>query len=123
MAADNLETADKWTEYVNAKDIDAVLNISHHYIEMIGPMGASAGHDTLAEWVKNSGINLTTKTRYAKGNCVVYEQEGRRENENGHVMVYTFMEVKDGKIKRIARFDSIDEAFGYCSMSEEDLVG
>ncbi|WP_033543807.1 hypothetical protein [Planococcus sp. CAU13] len=120
--ADNIETADKWTDNVNAKDVTAVLKLSDRHIEMIGPMGASEGHDTLAEWVKNSGINLSTKSRYAKGDCIIFEQEGRWENENGHVMVYTFMEIKEGKVKRIARFDSLDEAFGYCAMSEEDLV-
>lgn len=120
--ATNIETADKWIENVNAKDVGAVLKTSDRNIELIGPMGASAGHETLAEWVKNSGINLSTQSRYAKGDCVVYEQEGRWENENGQVMVYTFMEVKDGKVKRIARFDTLDEAFGYCAMSEEDLV-
>lgn len=118
----NIETADKWTESVNRKDVAAVLKISDRNVELIGPRGASAGHDILAEWVKNSGIHLSTKSRYAKGDCVVYEQEGRWENENGHVMVYTFMEMKEGKVKRIARFDSLDEAFGYCTMSEEDLV-
>lgn len=120
--ANNIETADKWIENVNAKDVAAVLKISDRNIELIGPMGASAGHEMLAEWVKNSGIILSTQSRYAKGDCVVYEQEGRWENENGQVMVYTFMEVKDGKVKRIARFDTLDEAFGYCAMSEEDLV-
>lgn len=120
--ATNIETADEWTEKVNAKDVAAVLKISDHNIEMIGPMGAAAGHDTLAQWVKNSGINLTTTSRYAKGDCVVYEQEGRWEDENGQVMLYTFMEIKEGKVKRIARFDTLDEAFGYCAMNEEDIV-
>lgn len=118
----NIETADKWIENVNAKDVDAVLKISDRNVELIGPMGASAGHETLAEWVKNSGISLSTQSRYAKGHCVVYEQEGRWENESGQVMVYTFMEIKEEKVKRIARFDTLDEAFGYCGMSEEDSV-
>src|SRR5690606_13320057 len=93
----NIETADQWTESVNRKDVPAVLKISDRNVELIGPRGTSAGHDILAEWVKNSGIHLSTKSRYAKGDCVVYEQEGKWENENGHVMVYTFMEVKEGK--------------------------
>lgn len=118
-----IETADKWTEKVNAKDIDAVLELSDHNIELIGPSGsASAGHDTLAEWVRNSDVRLSTKSHYAKGDCVICEQEATWGHESGHVMLYTLMEIREGKVHRIARFDSLDGAFGYCSLSEEDKV-
>lgn len=117
-----IETADLWTEKVNAKDVPAVLGSSNTNIELVGPGGASAGHETLAQWVESSEVHLKTLTRYAKGGSVVFEQEGTWENQNGHVMVYTFMEIKDGKVVRIARFDSLDEAFGFSGLSERDKV-
>ncbi|TAA72051.1 nuclear transport factor 2 family protein [Planococcus salinarum] len=117
-----IETAEKWTEKVNAKDVGAVLEISDHNIELLGPLGASEGHETLAEWIRNSDIRLATKSHYAKGDCVICEQEATWEHESGHVTVYTFMEIREGKVHRIGRFDSLDEAFGYCPLSEEDKV-
>lgn len=121
--ANNVETADKWTEKVNAKDVEAVLELSDHNIELIGAGGsASAGHDTLAEWVRNSDMHLTTQSHYAKGDCVICEQEATWKHDRGNAILYTLMIIREGKVHRIARFDGLDEAFGFCSLSEEDKV-
>lgn len=117
-----IRAADLWTEKVNAKDIQGVLKVSDSNIEMVGPRGTTAGHDTLAQWVEGSGLQLITKTRYAKGGTVVYEQQGVWEDQNGQVTVYTVMEVENGKVTRVSRYDTLDEAFGTSGLSEEDRV-
>ncbi|RNF38687.1 nuclear transport factor 2 family protein [Planococcus salinus] len=117
-----IETADLWTEKVNAKDVKGVLAVSDSNIEMVGPRGTAAGHETLTQWVEDSGLHLTTVTRFAKADTVVYEQQGTWENQDGQVTVYTVMEVENGKVTRVSRYDTLDEAFGTSGLSEEDRV-
>lgn len=117
-----IETADQWTDCVNAKDIDGVLSLSATSVEISGPRGTAAGHDMLAQWVENSGIQLRTLARYVKDGKVIYEQKASWENEDGEVILYSFFLVKEGKVMQIARFDLLEDAFGSSGLSEEDLV-
>lgn len=117
-----VETANVWTDRVNAKDVEGVLEVSDSNIELIGPRGSAAGHETLAQWVEKTGIHLTTVSRYVKGDKVVYEQRGVWENQDGEVTVYTLMEIREGKVTRLARFDALDDAFGTSGLSEEDKM-
>lgn len=119
---ETINIADGWVEKVNAKDIEGMLELSDHNIELMGPRGSAVGHDTLKQWAEESGIRLTTVTRYAKGDKVVFEQEGTWEDQNGQVTVFTFMEIKNGKVIRISRFDTLDDAFGDSGLKDEDKV-
>ncbi|HSP21643.1 MAG TPA: nuclear transport factor 2 family protein [Planococcus sp. (in: firmicutes)] len=118
-----IETADEWMERVNAKDVAGLLAVSDHNIEMIGPAGSGVGHDTLKQWVmENSHIHLATQNRYAKGDKVVYEQVGTWDDERGKVTIYTYMEIKHNKVCEIARYDTLDDAFGSSGLNEEDKI-
>lgn len=117
-----IKTADDWIEKLNAKDIEGVLEVSDHNIELMGPMGSASGHETLRQWVEGSKLHLTTVTRYAKDKKVVYEQEGTWEDQNGQVTIYTFMEIKNGKVARISRYDSLDDAFADSGLNEENII-
>lgn len=117
-----IETADKWNERLNAKDVAGVLAISDHNIEMIGPAGSAAGHDTLKQWIENSHIHLVTRNRYAKRDKVIYEQLGTWDDERGEVVLYTYMEIKNNKVCEIAHYDTLDDAFGSSGLSEEDKI-
>lgn len=119
---ETINIADGWVEKVNAKDIEGMLELSDHNIELMGPRGSAVGHDTLKQWAEESGIRLTTVARYAKGDKVVFEQEGTWEDQNGQVTVFTFMEIKNGKVVRISRFDTLDDAFGDSGLKDEDKV-
>lgn len=117
-----IETADAWIDRINAKDVEGVLEVSDHNIEMIGPRGSGVGHETLRQWAESSGIHLKTQTRYQKGSKVVYEQQGTWADQRGQVTVYTYMEIKNGKVCGIARYDTLDDAFGSTGLSEEDKI-
>lgn len=117
-----IQTADAWVDKVNAQDVEGVLEVSDPNIELIGPRGAGFGHDLLVQWMENTGVRLHTITRYANDHCVVYEQEAVWENQDGHVIIYTFMEIKNGKVTRIERFDNSDDAFSTSGLSEEYKV-
>ena len=117
-----IKIADQWTRKVNERDIKGVLEVSDPHIELVGPRGTAEGHDILEQWIKESGIKMETKGHYAKGNEVICVQKATWENQNGHVTIYTFMEIKNGKVHRLGRYDTLDDAFGQCQLSEEDKV-
>ena len=117
-----IDTADVWVDKVNAQDVEGVLEVSDSNIELVGPRGAGFGHDLLVQWMENTGVRLHTIARYANDHSVVYEQEAVWENQDGHVIVYTFMEIKNGKITRLERFDNIDDAFSTSGLNEENKV-
>lgn len=117
-----IETADIWIDKVNAKDVKGVFAVSKSTIEMVGPHGTAAGLETLGQWVEESGIQLSTLTRYAKEDRVVYEQKGTWNDQAGEVIVYTFMEVKDGRVARVSRHETLEEALGDSGLSEVDKI-
>ncbi|MDQ0429859.1 hypothetical protein QOZ98_002687 [Planomicrobium stackebrandtii] len=118
----NIRVAEQWTTGVNERDIKGVLKVSDPHIELIGPRGIAEGHDILQQWIKESGIKMETQDYYAKGNEVVCVQKATWENQNGHVTIYTFMDIRNGKVHRLGRYDTLDDAFGQCQLSEEDKV-
>lgn len=117
-----IKVAEQWTTKVNQKDIKGVLEVSDPHIELIGPRGAAEGHDILRQWIHESGIQMETQGYYAKGDEVICVQEATWEDQNGHVTIYTFMEIKNGKVHRLGRYETLDDAFGQCGLSEEDKV-
>lgn len=117
-----IETAEAWTAKVNERDAAGVLALSDHNIELSGPRGTATGHSILADWLENSGIHLMTTAHFVKGGKIICEQQGTWENEAGSVTIYTFMEIKDGKVLRIERLDSLDDAFGTSGLSESDKI-
>jgi hypothetical protein len=119
---ETIKKADAWIDKLNAKDIEGMLEVSDHNIELMGPLGSASGHETLRQWAGESGIRLTTVNRYAKGNKVVFEQEATWEDQTGKVTVFTFMEVKNDKVVRISRYDSLDDAFVDSGLNEEDKI-
>lgn len=118
----NIKIAERWTTGVNERNIKDVLEVSDPHIELVGPRGVAEGHNILQQWIKESGIKMETQDYYAKGNEVVCVQRATWENQNGHVTIYTFMEIRDGKVHRLGRYDTLDDAFGQCELSEEDRV-
>ncbi len=119
---DTINIADQWTDKVNQRDIKGVLDVSDPHIELIGPRGIAEGHDILRQWITESGIKLETQGHYAKGNEVISVQRATWENQNGHVTIYTFMEIKNGKVHRLGRYDTLDDALGQCQLNEEDKI-
>ncbi|MEZ0480798.1 nuclear transport factor 2 family protein [Planococcus sp. SSTMD024] len=122
MMIEPIKLADRFTNYVNDQDVDGVLSVTDHNVELISPGKSAAGHETLAEWVKESGIQLETLNKFAKGNRVIFEQLAKKQGQPGESHIFNYFEMDDKKIHRIGRFDELDEAFGESGLSENDQV-
>lgn len=117
-----IKLAERFTDYVNEQNIDGVLSVTDHNVELISPGKSAAGHETLAEWVKRSGMQLETLNKFAKGNRVIFEQLAKKKGQHGESHIFNYFEMDDKKIHRIGRFDELDEAFGESGLSENDQV-
>lgn len=117
-----IDIANQWIARVNDKDIKAVLEVSDPHIELVGPRGVAEGHDILQKWIEQSGIQMETQDYYAKDEEVICVQKATWENQSGHVTIYTYMQIRNKKVHRLGRYDTLDDAFGQCLLSEEDLV-
>ena len=122
MMIEPIKLAERFTDYVNAQDVDGVLSVTDPNVELISPGKSAAGHETLAEWVKESGMQLETVNKYAKGNRVIFEQLAKKRGQSGESHIFNYFEMDDRKIHRIGRFDELDEAFGESGLSESDQV-
>lgn len=122
MMIEPIKLAEQFTRYVNDRDVEGVLSVTDHNVELLSPGKSAAGHETLAEWVKTSGIQLTTLTCYAKGNRVIFEQLAKKQGQPGETHIFNYFEMDERKIHRIGRFDERDEAFGESGLSESDQV-
>jgi hypothetical protein len=118
--------AQVWQDAASNQDVDRLLDLSDPQIEIVGPRGSGCGHQLLRDWVARAGLSLTTLRVFARGNAVVIAQHGVwRSGETGEIAgeadVASHFRVDDGRVVRVARFDSLDAALAEAELSEADL--
>ncbi len=118
--------AQVWQDAASNQDVDRLLDLSDPQIEIVGPRGSGYGHQLLRDWVGRAGLSLTTLRVFACGNAVVIAQHGVwRSGETGEIAgeadVASHFRVDDGRVVRVARFDSLDAALAEAELSEADL--
>lgn len=119
--------AQAWQEAVNARDEALLLRLSHPDIEMVGPRGTAKGHGVLSTWLKQAGLTLETRRVFAAGDAVVFAQVGVwRALDAGELpeaaeVASSFL-VRDGRVARLARYDTLAEALTRAGLSEADEV-
>ncbi|MFQ3545721.1 nuclear transport factor 2 family protein [Halobacillus rhizosphaerae] len=121
-----IETAEKWMEKSNQKDIPGLLHFTHSDIEIMGPKGSIRGSQHLGDWVKRANLHLHTLRRFAEGHNIVLEQQGTWYEENdqikGQSIVFTFMKIIDGKVAFLGRYDNRRVAFQVSDLNEGNLI-
>jgi len=118
--------AQAWQDAASNQDVDRLLNLSDLQIEVVGPRGSGYGHQLLRDWVGRAGLSLTTLRVFARDNAVVIAQHGVwRSGETGEITgeadVASHFRVDDGRVVRVARFESLDAALAEAGLSEADL--
>jgi hypothetical protein len=112
-----------WLEAVNRQEVDHLLELSAHEIEIVGPRGVGHGHQLLREWLKRAGAQFETEQTFARDQHVVVAQHGVwRSPETGEVIgqadVASLFRVDGGRVTHYARYDRLDEA-----LEKAGLVG
>lgn len=125
MPARTLAVVEAWVEAVNARDHDRVIQLSDSAIEIVGPRGTAHGYAPLRDWLAHARVSLATQRTFARGDRAVLAQHGVwRSPETDEVMgeadVASVFHVRDGRITRYARYDTVEEGLAAAGLTESD---
>jgi ketosteroid isomerase-like protein len=109
---DTRELLEAWHHALNSGDVDRLLELSTEDIVVGGPQGGGHGHRLLAEWRDRSGVDLALVEVHGDGDVRVVEQDASwpAADVEAVTRVASIVEVRDGKVARVARYRSRDEA-------------
>jgi hypothetical protein len=116
-----------WQEAANAAESDRLLSLSDEQIEIIGPRGSAYGHDILSQWLARAGLTVEAKRVFAHDDAVVVEQRGIWRNvDTGETMgeadLASSFRVENGRVKRYARFETLEAALADVGLSEDNVL-
>jgi SnoaL-like domain len=122
---DRLAVVNGWVAAANAQDAERLAELSDPNIEIVGPRGSGFGHQLLRDWLARAGLELETLRTFARGDTLVLEQRGIwRSQETGEItgekLLASFFQVKDGRVAKFARCDSLDGAFAAAGLGRAD---
>jgi hypothetical protein len=113
------EVASAWQTAVNARDQAALLALTDPEIEIVGPRGVAHGHEILLAWLDRAQLELTTRRSFARGDAVVLAQHGVWAGQSEADVATSFV-IRDGKVVRLARYDTIAEALADAGLTVDD---
>jgi len=134
MRSQDVATVDTWHHLLNSGDIERLVTLIHHGIELGGPRSVSSspksmssGVQVFREWFGRAEIQLTPLRYFHKGNVVVAEEEGVWHSpddgrETGRQMVSSLFTLENGLITTIKRFDTLPTALKEAGLDESDEV-
>ncbi len=134
MRSQDVATVDTWHHLLNSGDIERLVTLIHHGIELGGPRSVSSspksmssGVQVFREWFGRAEIQLTPLRYFHKGNVVVAEEEGVWHSpddgrETGRQMVSSLFTLDNGLITTIKRFDTLPAALREAGLDESDEV-
>lgn len=114
-----------WQEAVNDRNPDRVLQLSDPNIEIVGPRGSGYGHQLLRDWMGHARVHLDPLRTFAREDRVVVAQRGQwRSPETGELIgeadVASIFQVRDGRVVKYARHDSLEEALREAGLDAAD---
>lgn len=124
---ETIETAEKWVELSNQKNLEGLSKITSNELELIGPKGIGViNHQELGKWIERANLQLATIEKYAKDHFIVLVQQGTWLNDDdtikGQAIVFTVFKVVDGQVHFLARYDKKEEAFKISGLNDEDKI-
>lgn len=104
----------KWQQYMNSKNIEEMLKLTHEQIEFVHLNEHGIGHKELADWILRTGLTLTTLKSYVNEDKLLLRHLARRKAEDGCLLeeesFYTYIKMSRGKIIYIARIENQHDA-------------
>lgn len=119
-----VDVVGRWHDALNRGDADTLVELSHDDIEVEGPQGTARGSAILREWVGRAGIQLEPRRWFARDGTVVVEQSATWRGEDGQpgqpMTVASLFLVESGRARRIARYDTLQEALAKARVTTDD---
>ena len=132
MAHGDLAIVERWLAAVNEANRDAVLALTASDLEIVGPRGVGRGKALLADWLARAGFAAEARRWFCgEGGRVVVEQDATwsapdggagHAGHVGHARVASSFVVRDRRIARFERFDSLAGALAGAGLAERDEV-
>ena len=123
---DVIQIVSDWHEAVNSGDTKRLAELVSDDVEIGGPRGTARGLDVLIDWVGRSRIQMAPTDWYQRGETVVVCQQATWPTEDGTPgipqKVGSVFVIRDARIKRIARYPDLVEAFAVTGLTEIDRV-
>jgi len=118
---DAVRTVLSWHAALNAGDLEQLVALSDNDVEVGGPRGSGRGAALLREWFGRAGVHLEPGRVYANGETVVVEQSAVWPGAAAQ-QVASWFAVKDGKVQRVLRYESLDVALEAAGLDHTALV-
>lgn len=122
-----LAVVESWQLAVNEHDLEQLVALTAHDVEIVGPRGGGRGHDVLSQWLTRAGFTAVP-LRWFCGNegVVVVEQVGRwfQPHSMGasERIIASKFTVRAGRVTRFERFDDLEDALAAASLSDDDEI-
>ena len=126
-----LAAARSWQEAMNARDVEGLVALAHHDVEVEGPRGVGRGTDLLRAWMDRqadeAGLHLETRRWFGRDDTVVVDQLAEwREAGTGQVVerqeIGSVLVVRDGRVARFARHPDLGAALHAAGLGPADEV-
>jgi hypothetical protein len=116
-----------WHDAVNEGDVARVVSHVSPDVIFVGPRGESRGAAVIEGWVERARMRLVPTGWYARGDRVVVEEEAAWVDAatgtlSEPTLVATSFTVHDGKITRLARYDTTGEALTDAGLGDADGI-
>ena len=109
-----LIVAAKWQQFMNSKNIDEMLKLTHEQIEFAHLNEYGNGHKELADWIQRTGLTLTTLKSYVNEDKLLLRNLAKWKGKDGSLLkeesFYTYIKMSGGKIIYMARIDNQHDA-------------
>lgn len=120
-----IEVVQQWQDAANQQNVSRLFELSDAAIELIGPRGVAKGHQVLADWVQRAGAQFTVLQVFACAERVVVVQHGEWYSPEtkeviGQAEVATSFYLNQHRVKRIARFDTLEQALQDAQLTVAD---
>ena len=104
----------KWQQFMNSKNIEEMLNLTHEQIKFSHLNELGNGHKELADWFLRMGLTLTTLKSYVNEDKLLLRHLARWKGEDGCLLkeeiFYTYFKMSSGKIIYKARTENQHDA-------------
>lgn len=122
-----LAVVESWQAALDARDHEQLAALTSHDIELVGPRGTSRGAEALHVWLHRAGFSAESLRWFcgASGDVVV-EQRARWTLPDTLLAaartVASAFRVRNGRVVRYQRFETLDAALAAAALSDDDEV-